>query len=101
MGQEKGCLTWQVRVVSGNSRSLLIDLSRISDDPIHGLLLGGEAVDAALVAFVIADDNVPAGAVFVGKGQHYRPFFFGVRHGGEYARFGRGRKSKSGLPYPD
>jgi hypothetical protein len=53
------------------------------------------------VAFVIPDDNVPAGALLVGKGQHHRLFFFGVRHGGDYARFGRGRKSKSGLPYSD
>src|SRR5580704_2892745 len=71
---------------------LLIDLPRVGDNPIQGLLLGGKAVDAALVALVIADDDVPAGALFVGKGQHHGLFFFGVRHGGEYARFRRAGK---------
>jgi hypothetical protein len=71
---------------------LLIDLIGVGHDPIHGLLFGGEAVDAALVAFVIPDDDVPAGALFVGKGQHHGLFFFSVRHGADYARFGRGRK---------
>jgi hypothetical protein len=70
------------------SRRLLIDLFGIGHDPIHGLLLGGEAVDAALMAFVIPDDDVPAGALLVGKGQHHRLFFFGFHHPAEYARFG-------------
>jgi hypothetical protein len=50
---------------------------------------------------VIPDDDVPAGASLVDKGQHHGLFLFGVRHAAEYARFGRGRKSKSGLPYAD
>jgi hypothetical protein len=85
------------------AHDLLIDLFGVGHDPIHGLLFGGKTVDAALVAFVIPDDDVPAGAFLVGKGQHDWLFFFGVRHGAEYARFGRGRKCKSrpvlfGLP---
>src|SRR5580700_9666170 len=81
------------------SRRLLIDLPGVGDNPIQGLLLGGKTIDAALVALVIADDDVPAGALFVGKGQHHGLFFFGVRHGADYARFGQGRKPKSGLLY--
>jgi hypothetical protein len=82
-----------------NSRKLPIDLPRIGDNPIHGLLFGGKAVDPAFVAFVIPDDDVPAGACLVGKGHHHGLLFFGVRHGADYARSGRGRKGKSGLPY--
>src|ERR1700686_3522041 len=59
---------------------LLLDLLGVGHDPIAGLLFGGETVDAALVAFVIPDDDVPAGALLVGKGQHHRLFFFGVHH---------------------
>jgi hypothetical protein len=70
------------------THDLLIDLLGVGHDPIHGLLLGGKAVDAALVAFVIPDDDVPAGTLFVGKGQHHRLFFFGFHHAGEYAPFG-------------
>jgi hypothetical protein len=83
------------------AHDLLIDLFGVGHDPIHGLLFGGKTVDAALVAFVIPDDDVPAGAFLVGKGQHDWLFFFGVRHGAEYARFGRGRKCKSRLFYSD
>src|SRR5580704_11209448 len=76
-----------------NSGTLLIDLSGVGDDPRQGLLLGGKAVDAAFVAFVIPDDDMPAGARLVGKGQHHRLFLFGVSHvrsshGAEYAPFG-------------
>jgi hypothetical protein len=74
-----------------------IDLACVGDHPIEGLLLGGKTVDAAFVAFVIPKDDMPAGALFVGKGQHHGFFFFGVRHAADYARFGRGRKSQSGL----
>src|ERR1700720_4610792 len=45
------------------SRRLLIDLFGVGHDPIHRLLFGGKTVDAALVAFVIPDDDVPAGAL--------------------------------------
>lgn len=79
---------------------LLIDLLGVGDDPLHGLLLGGEAVDAALVAFVVADDNVPAAALLVGKGQHHGRFFSGVRHGAEYASSGPPGKPPS-LPHPN
>ena len=91
----------EVVIAATNSRRLLIDLPGIGDDPLQGLLLGGKTVDAALVAFVIADDDVPAGARFVGKGQHHGLFFFGLGHAAEYAPFGRGRKSISGLPFAD
>ena len=80
---------------------LLIDLPGVGDHPIESLLLGGKTVDAAFVAFVIPEDDVPAGALFVGKGQHHGLFFFGFRHAADYARFGRGRKSQSGLPGSD
>jgi hypothetical protein len=63
------------------AHDLLIDLFGVGHDPIHGLLFGGKTVYAALVAFVIPDDDVPAGALLVGKGQHDWLFFFGVRHG--------------------
>jgi hypothetical protein len=70
------------------SGRLLIDLFGVGHDPIDGLLFGGKTVDAALVAFVIPDDDVPTGALLVGKGQHHRLFFFGFHHAAEYAPFG-------------
>jgi hypothetical protein len=57
---------------------LFIDLIGIRYYPIQGLFFRGEAVDAALVAFVVADDHVPAGALFVGEGQHDRLFLLRV-----------------------
>ena len=76
------------------TRYLLIDLFGVSDDPLHGLLFGGKTVDAALVTFMIPNDDVPAGALLVGKGQHHGLFFFGFRHGAEYAPFGQGCKGQ-------
>lgn len=70
------------------TRRLLVDLLGVGDDPLHGLLLGGKTVDAALMAGVVADDNVPAAARLVGKGQHHGRFFSGLRHGAEICLVG-------------
>src|SRR5580704_295423 len=80
------------------SRRLPIDLIGVGHDPIQGLSFAGEAVDAALVACVIPDDDVPAGALLVGKGQHDGLFLFGVGHRAEYAPFSPAGKPLS-LPY--
>src|ERR1700722_4677417 len=61
---------------------LLIDRPGVGDDPTQGLLFRSKAVDAAFVAFVVPDDDVPPGARFVGKGEHHGLFFFGVGHCG-------------------
>lgn len=58
----------KVVAAATNSRRLLIDFLGVGHDPIHGFLLAGKTVDAALMAFVIPDDDVPAGALLVGKG---------------------------------
>jgi hypothetical protein len=52
------------------------------------------------MALVIANDDVPAGARLVGKGQHHGLFFFGVRRGAEYALFGRSGKPLIALSDP-
>jgi hypothetical protein len=59
---------------------LRIDLPGVGNNPLHSLLLAGKTIDAAFVAFVIPDDDVPAAASLVGKGQHHGSFFFGAGH---------------------
>ena len=67
------------------SHALLINLLGVGNDPIQGLVFGREAIDTALVARVISDDDVPTGSPLVLEGQHDR-FFFGRCHAGHYAR---------------
>lgn len=54
---------------------LLVNLLGVGNDPVQGLFFGSEAFDAALVARVISDNDVPTGPPIVLEGQHDRLFF--------------------------